>query len=74
MFENLPGLYNVKYTDNGENGSEKLDRDSLWKFADPQDQDFFWWRWGHWYKVERVNERADSKEESVGREDEEGEQ
>ena len=74
MFENLPGLYNVKHTDNGGNGSAKLDRDSLWKFADTQDQDFFWWRWGHWYEVERVNERADSKEESVGREDEEGEQ
>ena len=69
-----PDYYNVKYTDNGEKGSAKLDQDSLWRFVDPQDQEFFWWRWGHLYEVERVNERADPKEERVGREDEEEEQ
>ena len=47
-----PDYYNVKYTDNGEKGSAKLDQDSLWRFADPQDQEFFWWRWGHLYEVE----------------------
>ena len=60
-----PSYYNVQYDDNGEKGSAKLDKDSLWRFSDPANQGFFWWRWGHLYEAEPnvVGERENEREE-----------
>ena len=44
-----PNYFNVQYCDNNVKGSVQLDSESLWRFLDPDRQQFFWWRWGHLY-------------------------
>ena len=46
-----PNFYNIRYSD-GFEGSVKLDEDTLWRFSDENRRDYFWWRWGHLYRVE----------------------
>ena len=48
-----PNYFNVWYSDNSETGSVGLNSDSLWRFLDPDRQQFFWWRWGHLYEQDQ---------------------
>ena len=49
ILKKYPNYYNVRYSDNYETGSVELNSESLWRFLDPDRQQFFWWRWGHLY-------------------------
>ena len=64
MLTKFPHFYNVQYGDNGEKGSVKLDSESLWRFVDPDRQDYFWWKWGHLYDAE--TNQQEGGEQRVG--------
>ena len=51
VLKQYPHFYNVEYSDSGEQGSVKLDSEFLWRFLDPNRQEYFWWKWGHLYST-----------------------